>query len=82
MAAQPARIYLADLGPGVAWAFEFDDNGRMKPSPYYERIVDVMEELFKFTLLMRGVAPYLVDRYSERRESAQAASRRVNQASI
>lgn len=67
----------------VAKAFaEFDDNGRMKPSAYYDRIVDVMEELVKFTLLTRSCADYLVDRYSERRESAEALSRRVNQRSI
>jgi arsenic resistance protein ArsH len=67
----------------VAKAFmEFDDNDRMKPSAYYDRVVDVMEELFKFTLLTRDVAPYLVDRYSERKESAEALSRRVNQAAI
>ncbi|MDM0040663.1 arsenical resistance protein ArsH [Variovorax sp. J22G21] len=67
----------------VAKAFlEFDEAGRMKPSAYYERVVDVMEELFKFTLLTRDVAPYLVDRYSERRESAEALSKRVNQRSI
>ena len=52
----------------VAKAFlEFDDAGRMKPSAFYERVVD-MEESVKFTLLTRDVAPYLVDRYSERRE--------------
>ncbi|MDR3505092.1 MAG: arsenical resistance protein ArsH [Acidocella sp.] len=61
---------------------EFDDNDRMKPSPYYDRIVDVMEELVKFTLLTRGCANYLVDRYSERKESAEELSRRVNQRSI
>ncbi len=61
---------------------EFDDNDRMKPSPYYDRIVDVMEELVKFTLLTRGCADYLVDRYSERRENAEELSRRVNQRSI
>ena len=61
---------------------EFDDNNRMKPSPYYDRIVDVMEELVKFTLLTRGCADYLVDRYSERKESAKDLSRRVNQRSI
>ena len=52
----------------VAKAYEeFDDAGRMKPSPYYDRLVDVMEELYKFTLLTRDNAPYLVDRYSERK---------------
>jgi len=67
----------------VAKAFmEFDDAGRMKPSPYYERVVDVMEELVKFTLLTRDCAGYLVDRYSERRESAEALSKRVNLRSI
>jgi arsenic resistance protein ArsH len=67
----------------VAKAFqEFDEAGRMKPSAYYERVVDVMEELMKFTLLTRDVAPDLVDRYSERRESAAELSKRVNQRSI
>ncbi len=67
----------------VAKAFmEFDDAGRMKPSAYYERLVDVMEELVKFTLLTRDVVPYLVDRYSERRESAEQLSKRVNQRSL
>ncbi len=67
----------------VAKAFlEFDEAGRMKPSPYYDRIVDVMEELVKFTLLTRDRADYLVDRYSERRESAAELSARVNQKSI
>jgi len=67
----------------VAKAYlEFDEAGRMKPSAYYDRMVDVMEELVKFTLLTRDVAPYLVDRYSERKESAQALSQRVNQRAI
>ena len=61
---------------------EFEDDGRMKPSPYYERVVDVMEELVKFTLLTRDCADYLVDRYSERRESAEVLSKRVNLRSI
>jgi len=61
---------------------EFDEDGRMKPSAYYNRMVDVMEELMKFTLLTRGRAEYLVDRYSERVESAEALSLRVNQRSI
>jgi arsenic resistance protein ArsH len=64
-----------------AWQ-EFDEAGRMKPSAYYDRVVDVMEELVKFTLLTRDVTPYLVDRYSERRESATALSARVNQRAI
>ncbi len=67
----------------VAKAFlEFDEAGRMKPSAFYDRVVDVMEELVKFTLLTRDAAPYLVDRYSERKESAEALSKRVNQARI
>lgn len=53
----------------VAKAYnEFDEHGRMKPSPYYERVVDVMEELFKFTLLVRDRSDYLTNRYSERRD--------------
>jgi len=67
----------------VAKAFmEFDENDRMKPSAYYDRVVDVTEELYKFTLLTRDIAPYLVDRYSERKESAEELSKRVNQRSI
>jgi arsenic resistance protein ArsH len=67
----------------VAKAFmEFNDNDRMKPSPYYNRIVDVLEELMKFTLLTRDNSDYLVDRYSERVESVEQVSQRVNQRSI
>ncbi|WP_062384574.1 arsenical resistance protein ArsH [Pseudomonas abietaniphila] len=61
---------------------EFDDNDRMKPSPYYDRIVDVMEELVKFTVLLRDHQDHLVDRYSERKESAEQLTSRVNQRSI
>lgn len=61
---------------------EFDDNDRMKPSAFYNRIVDVMEELMKFTLLVRDRSDYLTDRYSERVESAEELSKRVNQRSI
>ena len=57
---------------------EFDDEGRMKPSSYYDRVFDVMEELVKFTLLTRDQMPYLVDRYSERKESAEELLSRVN----
>ena len=63
----------------VAKAYqEFDEAGRMKPSSYYDRVVDVMEELVKFTLLTRDVSAYLTDRYSERKESAEALMRRMN----
>lgn len=59
-----------------AWQ-EFDDDGRMKPSPFYDRVVDVMEELMKFTLLVRDRSDYLVDRYSERK-SAVPDVREIN----
>jgi arsenic resistance protein ArsH len=63
----------------VAKAFqEFDDAGRMKPSAYYDRVVDVMEELMKFTLLTRDISQYLTDRYSERVETAAELTARVN----
>ena len=56
----------------VAMAYkEFDESGRMKPSAYFDRVVDVMEELVKFTLLTRSVSDYLVDRDSERKEAFQ-----------
>jgi arsenical resistance protein ArsH len=64
-----------------AWG-EFDEAGRMRPSPLYDRIVDVMEELVKFTHLTRGRSAYLTDRYSERVETAAEVSRRVNQRSL
>ncbi|MEL6679381.1 MAG: arsenical resistance protein ArsH [Pseudomonadota bacterium] len=60
-----------------AWQ-EFDGDGRMRPSPLYNRIVDVMEELMKFTLLTRASTAYFLDRYSERVESAAEVSKRVN----
>jgi arsenical resistance protein ArsH len=67
----------------VAKAYdEFDEQGRMRPSPYYDRIIDVMEELVKFTLLTRDRAGYLVDRYSERKEAAAKLSDRVRQERI
>ena len=61
---------------------EFEEDGRMKPSSYYTRIVYVVEELYKFTLLTRGQSAYLTDRYSERVESAEELSKSVNQSSI
>lgn len=64
-----------------AW-MEFDDDNRMKPSSYYDRIVDVMEELTKFTLLLRDNKDYFVDRYSERKESAEEFRKRIDTRSI
>ncbi len=64
-----------------AWG-EFDEAGRMRPSPFYDRIVDVMEELVKFTHLTRGRSAYLTDRYSERIETPEEVSRRVSRRSL
>ncbi|MGJ8580949.1 MAG: arsenical resistance protein ArsH [Psychromonas sp.] len=77
------RMFTIPNQSSVAKAFlEFEEDGRMKPSSYYNRIVDVMEELVKFTLLLRDNKDYLVDRYSERVESAEQLSQRVNQKNI
>lgn len=77
------RMFTIPNQSSVAKAFaEFDEAGRMKPSSYYNRIVDVMEELVKFTLLLRDRADYLTDRYSERVESADEVAKRVNQRAI
>ena len=63
----------------VAKAFqEFDETDRMRPSPFYDRVVDVMEELMKFTLLTRGACAALTDRHSERKKTAAQFSARVN----
>jgi arsenical resistance protein ArsH len=64
------RMFTIPNQSSVAKAFnEFDEAGRMKPSPYYDRIVDVMEELVRFTVLLRPHVAQLVDRYSERKEA-------------
>ena len=60
-----------------AW-LEFDSEGRLPAGPFYARIVDVMEELVKFTWLVRGRSEYLDDRYSERVESAEQVHKRVS----
>lgn len=67
----------------VAKAFqEFDADGRLKPSSYYDRVVDVCEELVKFTLLTRDASNYLTDRYSERKEEAEKLEQRVSLRSL
>lgn len=64
------RMFTIPNQSSVAMAYkEFDEAGRMKPSSYYDRIVDVMEELVRITVLMRPHASRLVDRYSERKAS-------------
>jgi len=64
------RMFTIPNQSSVAKAYqEFDEAGRMRPSPFYERIVDVMEELVRFTVLLRPHADKLVDRYSERIEA-------------
>ncbi len=67
------RMFTIPNQSSVAKAFtEFDDAGRMKPSAYYDRIVDVMEELVRMTVLMRPHAAQLVDRYSERKAAERS----------
>ncbi|QNA89998.1 arsenical resistance protein ArsH [Massilia sp. Dwa41.01b] len=71
------RMFTIPNQSSVPMAYkEFDDEGRMRASAYYDRVVDVMEELVKFTLLMRGRSEYLTDRYSERNERAVKAINR------
>ena len=66
------RMFTIPNQSSVAKAYEeFDAAGRMKPSAYYDRIVDVMEELVRFTVLLRPHAEQLVDRYSERVETGR-----------
>lgn len=77
------RMFTIPNQSSVAKAFtEFDEAGRMKPSSYYDRIVDVMEELVRFTVLLRPHAEQLVDRYSERVERNQPINTPVEAASL
>lgn len=69
------RMFTIPNQSSVPMAYkEFDEEGRMRQSGYYDRVVDVMEELFKITLLMRGRSAYLTDRYSERNERQMKAT--------
>lgn len=70
------RMFTIPNQSSVAKAYdEFHEDGTMKDSPYRDRVVDVMEELFKFTVLLRDKSDWLVDRYSERRERDTKAAR-------
>lgn len=76
------RMFTIPNQSSVATAYkEFDENGRMKPSSYYDRIVDVMEELVRFTVLLRPYSQVLVDRYSERK-SAGVPTRAVDHSAV
>lgn len=69
---------LANVEVSLLKAFQaFDEAGRMKPSSDYDRVVDVMEELVKFTILTRDISPLLVDRYGERKNRVEALSRHL-----
>lgn len=77
------RMFTIPNQSSVAKAFnEFDEAGRMKPSSYYDRIVDVMEELVRFTILLRPHVNQLVDRYSERKEAKRPIDNATDLASI
>ncbi len=77
------RMFTIPNQSSVAKAFqEFDEDGRMKPSSYYERIVDVMEELVRFTVLLRPHTEQLVDRYSERKAQSLVINPALDLSSI
>ena len=77
------RMFTIPNQSSIAKAFqEFDDDGRMKPSPYYERIIDVMEELVRFTVLLRPHSEALTNRYSERKTRGQVVDGASDLASI
>lgn len=77
------RLHTIPNQSSVPKAFlERENWDRMKPCPFYDRVIGVVEELIKFALLTRGCAEYQVDCYSERKQSAEKLSQRVNQSSV
>jgi arsenic resistance protein ArsH len=77
------RMFTIPNQSSVAKAYdEFDEAGRMKPSAYYDRIVDVIEELVRFTILLRPHAEQLVDRYSERKDRMEPVETTVEKAGL
>lgn len=77
------RMFTIPNQSSVAMAYkEFDDAGRMKPSAYYDRIVDVMEELVRFTVLTRSHTEQLTDRYSERKAAGHVVDPTLDLSSI
>jgi arsenic resistance protein ArsH len=73
------RMFTIPNQSSVAKAYqEFNQDGTMKDSPYRDRLVDVMEELYKFTILLREQMEYLTDRYSERKEKAAKQVTTIN----
>jgi len=77
------RMFTIPNQSSIAMAYkEFDEAGRMRPSSYYERIVDVMEELVRLTVLLRPHAAQLVDRYSERKAAGVPVDRATDLSAI
>jgi arsenical resistance protein ArsH len=77
------RMFTIPNQSSVAMAYkEFDEAGRMKPSSYYDRIVDVMEELVRFIVLLRPHTTQLVDRYSERKQAGVAVNPALDPSAI